>query len=444
MALTCDGYIYYSAPENQLLGDYSYLLVVLAEWCGAPLMPTMTQSPIWQGTSGFRELKIQTIARTRRTMATATPKRSPIFEALAAKLSSGPAQKLEDAFYNPRPQSYWYHDGTTWVEATSSPPPTITSSFNPTKIRLISWNIDILVPFSVERMSAALNYLSSLVSQTPASTPIVIYLQEMGQSDLSQIRDTRWVQEKFYITEYDERNWLSPLCGTTMLVDRRLRVQNVFRVPWISKFERDGLFVDIGLIPLSPSGSPSASAGEETPKPNALRLCNCHLESLIADPPIRPLQLSAAATYLREDGISAALLAGDLNAIQPFDHTLHSSNGLKDAYLELGGVEDSDDGYTWGYQIPEYLKGKFGCSRMDKILFRGEVKAETFERIGMGVMVAEEKREEVREAGELEWVTDHYGVMGDFSLEEWRLLGVGAGRNFRETDMLRPVILARH
>lgn len=335
---------------------------------------------------------------------------NPIFAALTKAMNSGPATKRDDdSFYAPRPQSYYFHNGTSWIEASAgSTPPSASSAaqITPGSVRLLSWNIDILVPFIEERMSAALEYLSIQVSSTPPATPVVIFLQEMGQSDLQQIRETKWVQERFYITELDNRNWLSQFYGTQILIDRRLAVSSVFRVSWISKFDRDGLFVD---IPLSkPGGNQNGQV---------LRLCNTHLESLVADPPIRPLQLSAAAPYLAAEEVGAALLAGDLNAIQPFDRTLHSDNGLKDTYLELGGKEDSDEGYTWGKQVPHYLKDKFGPSRMDKILFRGVAKPTHFERIGIDVKVAEDKREEVKAAGELEWVTDHYGVMADFELQ---------------------------
>ncbi|KAF2175724.1 hypothetical protein K469DRAFT_701524 [Zopfia rhizophila CBS 207.26] len=352
-------------------------------------------------------------------MSNQTPKLSPILEALTAKLAEGPPQRREDAFYKPRPQPYWFHDGKSWIQASTSSlsnasPP---SPFDTSAIRLMSWNIDILVGFVEERMAFALDHLQGLVSQTPSFTPILIYLQEMGQSDLAQIREAAWIQSNFLIMEYDERNWLTPLYGTTMLVDRRLKIESVFRVPWVSKFERDGLFVDIGL---------ERDGGE---KGEVLRLCNAHLESLVADPPVRPLQLEAAGKYLRENEVQAALLAGDLNAIQPFDHTLHLENGLKDIYLELGGKEDSDEGCTWGYQVPHYLRNKFGCSRMDKILFRGAINAKRFERVGMGVKVAEDKRQKMRDAGEEEWVTDHYGVMGDFELEGWKLVGNEADGN---------------
>ncbi|KAI8930998.1 hypothetical protein NX059_012009 [Plenodomus lindquistii] len=266
-----------------------------------------------------------------------------------------------------------------------------------------------------ERMDAALNYLSGLVSSIPFETPIVVFFQEMCLSDIAQIEHAQWIQERFQITDVDSTRWLGSHYGTTALVDRRLTIRQVFRVPWISKFQRDGLFIDVGLSNSGTLGGPA----------RVLRLCNTHLESLVADPPIRPKQLQAASTYLHQPEVACALLAGDLNAIQPFDRTLHTINNLKDTYLELGGQEDKDEGYTWGQQAPQWMREKFGCSRMDKILIAGELRPRKFERIGMGVKVAEEHMEAYREDGEEGWVTDHYGVMGGFeltggwSLESW-------------------------
>lgn len=265
-----------------------------------------------------------------------------------------------------------------------------------------------LIGFAEERMQAALHYLDNLTSSAPADVPIVVFLQEMIKSDIEQIKASTWIRDRFFITDVDEKNWLGPYYGTIMLIDRRLQINRVFRVPWFSKFDRDGLFVDIALTLDYPSDS-----GKKV-----LRLCNTHLESLVADPPVRPHQLSAASRHMQDPSVACALLAGDLNAIQPFDRTLHSENGLKDAYLELGGKEDSHEGYTWGYQVAVALREKFGCSRMDKILFRGDVQPKQFERIGVDVKVTEDKREEVRRAGEEEWVTDHYGVMGDFEITD--------------------------
>lgn len=355
-------------------------------------------------------------------MATAKSTLTPIQQALTASLSSGPAQKLEDAHYRLRPQKYWSPGaGGTWQSIRPAEIPSDTSldsPFDTKAIRLLSWNIDVLVGFAEERMHAALKYLEQLVSSSPSDVAIVIFLQEMGQSDLEQIRNSTWIKKRFNITDVYNSHWLSPLYGTTTLVDQRLHINNVFRVPWISKFHRDGLFVDIGL------SHPESQSGDA----KVLRLCNTHLESLVADPPVRPLQLAAAAEYLQQPEVACALLAGDLNAIQPFDRTLHVENNLDDAYLDLGGTEDSDEGYTWGQQVPQWMKDTFGCSRMDKILFRGEVRPNKFARIGMGVKVAENVREEVEKEIDGGWVTDHYGVMGNFELQsEWRLHSLSSG-----------------
>ena len=331
-----------------------------------------------------------------------------IQQALSAALNSPPAHSLEDAHYQPRHQIHYSATSEgIWTPTSSTQFPTIVStpdsSLNPHAIRLISWNIDVLVGFAEERMRAALEYLEVLVSSVSVDVSVVVFLQEMGCSDLQLICDSSWIKERFYITDLDNRNWLGPLYGTTTLVDRRLTIKDVFRVPWVSKFQRDGLFVDIAL-------------SDSKPQSRVLRLCNTHLESLVADPPVRPLQVAVASEYLQKPDVAFALLAGDMNAIQPFDRTLHTEHALTDTYLELGGQEDSDDGYTWGQQAPRWIREKFGCCRMDKILFRGDILPKTFERIGMGVKVAEEVRDEVEREIEGGWVTDHYGVMADFEL----------------------------
>jgi len=264
------------------------------------------------------------------------------------------------------------------------------------------------IAFAKDRMSAALDHLSDLAGLSLPRTPMIIFLQEMTHSDLQQIKDTPWVQERFLVTDLDVRNWTGSYYGTTTLVDNRLAIESVFRVPWISGMDRDGLFVDISL----------------TGEGELLRLCNVHLESLVADPPVRPSQLQAAAFYLHDPAVVSGILAGDLNAIQPFDRTLHSDNDLRDVYLELGGQEDSDDGYTWGYQVPQSVRDRFGCCRMDKILIAGALIPKQFQRIGVGVKVDDETKEALRQFGQEEWVTDHYGVMGDFELERggWTFL----------------------
>lgn len=261
-------------------------------------------------------------------------------------------------------------------------------------------------------MKAALHYLSTLTSSPsiPSSLPIVLFLQEMLITDLEQIKAADWIRERFYVTDIGHEYWQSNFYGTTTLVDKRLRIEDVYRVHYeATKFDRDGLFVDVKV---------KTEKGEDVGK--VLRVCNTHLESLVANPPLRPAQMTVAAKELHgnEEGWPhAGVLAGDCNAIQPFDRTLHTENGLKDAYLELGGKEDEKEGYTWGQQVDEKMRNKFGCSRMDKVMYCGGVRVEGLERIGAGVKVFDEDWKKMQGGHCLEWVTDHLGLMVDLVIE---------------------------
>ena len=117
-------------------------------------------------------------------------------------------------------------------------------------------------------------------------------------------------------------------------------------------------------------------------------------------------------------------------------------NDLKDAYLELGGEEGAEEGMTWGQMAGARERGRFGLSRMDKILFCGGVEVVGFERFGMDVVVdGEAEGRELLRGGDLErpWVTDHLGVKGEFRVE---LGGTREGGNGEEEDAV-PVPVAQ-
>jgi tyrosyl-DNA phosphodiesterase 2 len=177
-----------------------------------------------------------------------------------------------------------------------------------------------------------------------------------------------------------------------------MRISKVFRVHYEhTAMQRDGLFIDIAI------------------KHQIVRVCCTHLESLVADPPLRPKQLAAAAKFMHE--ADASILGGDLNAIQPFDKHLHTDNNLKDAFLDTGGEEDTDSGMTWGQMASTKERNKFGLSRMDKLMFCGALEIDHFETFGMNVVVDDEQvaKQLVAEEGlEKPWATDHLGVRGDF------------------------------
>jgi tyrosyl-DNA phosphodiesterase 2 len=296
----------------------------------------------------------------------------------------------------PVPQPYYTFnpEGSSWVPKT--PSLDTNQSNGITKIALYTWNIDFMLPFADARMKPALAHLEILTSSLSPATAPVIFLQECTPSDLTTIANTPWIRSRFHITDIDHTHWATEHYGTTMLLDARIPLTSAFRVHYSkTRMDRDAFFVDIALG-------------------IRIRLCTSHLESMALDPPYRIPQMQIIATHMHAPYIDAAITAGDFNAIQPFDRTLHIDNGnnLKDAFLELGGKEDTEEAYTWGQQAPTSYRERFGCSRMDKVYFCGGVKMVKYERFGAGVLVeGERERREIVELGfEEAWVTDHLGV----------------------------------
>ena len=293
-------------------------------------------------------------------------------------------------FYNPRPQPFYEFKDGVWAPSHGVP----SLSFNiGSPIKLLSWNIDFQTPLSSDRMTAALAHLYHLIVQCSSSIPALILLQEMTATDLVIIQSTPWIRASFYITECARTNWLAHY-GTLTLVDRRLPLASIFRVRYASDMGRDALFVDI----------------EDQKTSAILRVCNTHLESLRAIPPLRPAQVKLVSRYLKDPTVKGRVIAGDFNAIEDFDLTLHVVNGLQDAYLEEGKEEAAEEGWTWGMQSLYGQGAYFGSKRMDKILFCGRTKVKGIERFGMGIKTLENN-----EVPAL-FVTDHLGLMAEIYL----------------------------
>ncbi|KII86503.1 hypothetical protein PLICRDRAFT_144246 [Plicaturopsis crispa FD-325 SS-3] len=321
---------------------------------------------------------------------------------------------IREFAYGPTDQEHYAWDAETdqWVvvplKEAHAPLDQPLSQFS-----LITWNVDAYSAGGPTRMSAILDYLLALISSRRDDIPVVIFLQEMAPASLRQITTTGWVQKQFYITDIDNTRWMDHVYGTTTLVDRRLHVEKAFRVHYRDKtdFGRDGLFIDINARP------PGASAGAR------LRLCNTHLESLVAEPPLRPGQVAIVSKYLHSPEIYGSVFAGDMNSIEPFDRTLHTAHGFVDAYLALGGSEDSEDSYTWGPQSTRDLRERYGNQRLDKVWYSGGVTAESLERIGQGARVEESKRKKMRSFGALDFVSDHIGLIATLRVSAMRTEG---------------------
>lgn len=171
---------------------------------------------------------------------------------------------------------------------------------------------------------------------------------------------------------------------------------------------RDALFVDVNI-------------GGKT-----VRLCTTHLESFPEGSSKRPGQLSIAAEYLHQTDVG--ILGGDLNALKDIDKSRHTENQLKEAYLQTGRVEGSQEGMTWG-QMAAIYERRHGLSRVDKLLFCGAIQVEDFKAFGMDVEVEDEtdKQQLIKTGLEKGWVTDHLGIKANFTLssrptEPWSIV----------------------
>ncbi|KAK3048581.1 hypothetical protein LTR09_010076 [Extremus antarcticus] len=271
------------------------------------------------------------------------------------------------------------------------------------KLALYSWNIDFMLPFADSRMTAAIRHLESLVTKLDEATASVVFLQECVASDLELLANDSWVREHFALTDLGLENWQSGHYGTVTLVCKRLPIASCFRVHYSeTRMQRDGLFVDVLL------------------QQKTVRLCNTHLESLAFEPARRPPQMKLVAEYMKDSGVHGAAVAGDFNAIQDFDRKLHEDNGLKDAFLELGGDEyDVEGGHTWGQQAASNKREQFGTTRMDKVFLVGGLRCTRFERFGAGVeLEREDERTRIVDLGfDRPWITDHLGVMAVFEVD---------------------------
>ncbi|RSL88659.1 hypothetical protein CEP51_001595 [Fusarium floridanum] len=301
----------------------------------------------------------------------------------------------------PSAQSYYAFDSAASAWVAKIPSDETAGNGGIDGIALYSWNIDFMLPFAEARMKPALAHLGGLVGSNATNLAPVIFIQECTPSDLTTIAATPWIRERFNLTDLDATNWATHHYGTVTLIDSRLPITTAFRVHYSkTRMDRDAFFVDVSV------------------DGKTVRLCNTHLESMVFNPPYRPPQMQLVAKYLHEEKVHAGLAAGDFNAIQPFDRTLHTDNGLKDAFLELGGKEDTEEGYTWGQQAATKLREQFGCSRMDKVYFCGGADVVKFERFGQDVLTeGEDESSRIVALGfEKAWVTDHLGIRAEVKI----------------------------
>ena len=220
-----------------------------------------------------------------------------------------------------------------------------------------------------------------------------------------------WIRVHFQVTPISKWNWPNRAhYGNITLISLPIPVVSASSLVFAnSHMSRNALIVDVQLAP-SAKGPPPPETGNTEIVGNddkvtraplfRIRIANVHLESLQQGTSARPQQLALVRDALREKGIKAGLVGGDMNNIMECDKDIPSSLGLSDAYT---GNDDDANGHTWGYQPA----CQFPPGRLDKILYtpdQGLIVAEPT-RVGMGVKTALEQ-----------WASDHYGLLTSVSI----------------------------
>ncbi|KAL5525810.1 hypothetical protein ACEPAG_7147 [Sanghuangporus baumii] len=312
-------------------------------------------------------------------------------------------------------------DKNRWTRAPYAQEQPAKGSSAPTSLRLLTWNVDFMASYAVDRLKCTLDHIQRDVfncTDGNAPEPCVILLQEIEAEVIPVLLSNEWVRAHFQVTPISKWNWPNKAhYGNITLISLDVPVVSASSLVFAnSHMSRNALIVDVQL---AASPRPETDATEivgdgkndsKVPRAALFRiriantagriLCNVHLESLQQGASARPQQLALVTEALKEAGIKAGLVCGDMNDIMECDKNIPSSLGLSDAYT--GDANDSN-GHTWGYQpVCGYSPG-----RLDKILYtprRGLVVQEST-RVGVGVKTA---------LGA--WASDHYGLLTSVSI----------------------------
>ena len=256
-------------------------------------------------------------------------------------------------------------------------------------IKIVSWNVDFMAPEPAERVSCILDHLKTVIL-TDSSQPTVILLQELRQASFEAVLENRWVREHFAVVPPNAGFWPGRY-GLATLVSRHIPIQKAQMLHFHeTRMDRTALFVDVLLQ--------TEDASSEQPTSRSIRIANTHLESLAEGERARPVQLSAIAAMLRQSGIHAGIVGGDMNMILPADQGIHVAAGLHDA-----GTDDPAAN-TWGYQS---RRRAWKAKRLDRVFYTPTpgLVVQPVEVVGKGLKT---------ERGE--WASDHYAIQTSIAL----------------------------
>lgn len=281
------------------------------------------------------------------------------------------------------------HDGGSrhsQESRSSLPPPT-------SQVRIICWNVDMVSQHLEERLHAALRHIEEEVlncKDGEAPEPCCILLQEVRDTVLPFLLKDPWVRRWFMVTPFTKDKWPeAAFYGNITLVSRTLDIAESHILQYgFTNMQRTAVCVKLKL---NYPGSQDKAI---------VAVVNTHLESMPTGAAARPKQLEMCSRFLRLEGVSGGVIAGDMNAISKDDSTIGKNVGLRDSWRK----GDDEKGHTWGYQ-GQNDGGRHPPNRLDKIYYLAGMgyKVEEPRRIGMGLKIREGTSQAM-------WVSDHYGL----------------------------------
>ena len=262
-------------------------------------------------------------------------------------------------------------------------------------IRIVSWNVDFMAVGAADRVACVLDHLKNVIIAGHAQHTVIL-LQELKAVSFNTVLESAWVREHFAIAPPNPGYWPGGY-GLATLVSRDIPIEKA----QILQFDqttmgRAAIFID---VPLQTGTDANTNDGINSAKSASIRIANTHLESLADGERARGVQLNGIAAMLRQPGVHAGLVGGDMNMILPADQRIHKAAGLQDAGA------DEPEANTWGYQP----KRRYPAKRMDRVFYTPDqgLVVGPVEVVGKGFKT---------EKGQ--WASDHYAIQTTVALRD--------------------------
>lgn len=310
----------------------------------------------------------------------------------------------------PLPQPYYTFKTGAWVavEPYAFPKP---ADDEPSikDVYVLTWCVDGEEDLAAVQMQAVLQELERTVAFLPDNAAVIIHLQELEQTaqewveavsrddqNLSDVLQADWVRKRFNVTEVDTERWDVHflLRGSVTLIDRRLAVESVNRLPLVKGSNApEVILVSVHLDVEDGNG------GE------VMTFANVMLEYYVqlqheAQWIVLKNQLRGEDDNGRKKGRASAvaIVAGVCGMPENKGEDIPLTNKFKDAYIEMGNEKGAAEGITWPRE---------GC-RVDKQAYFGNVRAKELKRMGLNLL---------REGSRWEYLLPQHGLRVHYELE---------------------------